>query len=76
MEQETLLQTHCKKLGAMSDRSPVALPEIAGKGIKFNWGFSKITYRAKSLSQKRNKTKFHELVHEVLSNAVLTLSVS
>ena len=75
LHQETLLQIHCKKLGTLSNRLPIAHPKIAGEGIKFNWGFSKITYGAKPLSKKCNKTKFHELVHKVLGSAVLTLTV-
>ena len=47
MEQETLLQIHCKKLGAMSNKSPIAQPEIAIVGIKFDLGVSKIPYKAK-----------------------------
>ena len=73
MEQETLLQIYCRKLGVMSDRSPVAHCEIAGEDIEFDWGFTKLTYRAKTLSEKRNKQTFHKLVHKVLSSEVLTL---
>lgn len=75
LHQETLLQIHCRELGTLSNRSPIAHPKIAGKCIEFNWSFSKITYRAKLLSEKRNKTKFHELLQEVLGSVVLTLTV-
>lgn len=47
MEQETLLQIHCKELGAMSDRISVVHCKIDGECIKFNWGYLKINYRAK-----------------------------
>ena len=75
LQQETLLQIHCRKLGVSSDRSPVAHPEIAGEGIEFNWGHSKLIYRAKPLTEKRNKSQFHDLVKQVLSSDVLTLDV-
>ena len=70
LQEETLLHIHFRELGTMSNRSPVAHPKIAGKGIEFNWGFSKITYRAKPLSKKLNKTKFHELVYGVLQEVL------
>ena len=59
----------------MSDCTPVAHCKIAGEGIEFDWGFSKLAYRAKPISLKRNKTKFHSLVDSVLSDKVLTISV-
>ena len=49
--------------------------EIAGEGIEFDWGFSKMAYRSKQIEQKRNKSKFHELVHSVLGSSVLSLLV-
>ena len=73
LQQETLLQIHCRKLGTMSDRTPVAHPDIASKCIEFDWMYSKIIYRVKPLSDKQNKLKFHELVKEVLGRDVLTL---
>ena len=75
MEQPTMLQYYCEKLGIKTDRSPVAHCEIAGEGIEFNWGYSKLNYRAQPLSLKQNKSKFHSLVESVLSSKVLTLSV-
>ena len=75
LEQETLLQVYCRKLGAKSDHTPVAHCEVAGEGIEFDWGYSKTVYRSKPLSEKRNKSQFHSLVDSVLSNDVLTLSV-
>ena len=75
LEQKTLLQHHCEQLGVLSDRSPVAHCDIAGKGIEFNWGFSKMNYRSKPIEMKRNKTKFHELVMSVLGKDILTMAV-
>ena len=53
IHQETLLQIYCSKLGVLSDRSPIAHCEIAGDGIEFDWGFSKIIYRSKPLDEKK-----------------------
>ena len=75
LEQKTLLQHHCKKLSVFSDQSPVAHCEIAGEGIEFDWGFSKMSYCSKPIEMKRNKTKFHKLVMSVLSRDVLTVAV-
>ena len=75
MHEQTMLQHYCAKLGIRSDRTPVAHCKIAGEGIEFDWEFSKLTYRAKPISLKRNKSKFHSLVNSVLSREVLTLAV-
>ena len=75
MNQQTMLQYYCNKLGIMSDQTPVVHCKIAGEGIEFDWGFSKLAYRAKPISLKRNKTKFYSLVESVLSDKVLTISV-
>ena len=75
LNQETLLQFYCKHIGVKTDRSPVAHPEIAGEGIEFDWGCSKLSYQAQPLSAKQNKTKFHELVNTVLGETILSLSL-
>ena len=75
MHEQTMLQHYCNKLGIKSDRTPVAHCKIAGEGIEFDWGFSKLNYRAKPITLKRNKSKFHTLVHSVLGKEVLTLEV-
>ena len=75
MNQKTMLQYYCEKLGILSDRTPVAHCEIAGEGIEFNWGCAKLTYRGKPIGLKQNKNKFHTLVESVLSNKVLTISI-
>ena len=66
MRQETLLQTFIMKLGQKSDRTPIVHCEIAGEGIEFNWGHSKIIYRSRPIEQKRNKNKFQDLVQSVV----------
>ena len=75
LQQETLLQVYCNKLGVKADRTPVAHCEIAGEGIEYDWGHSKIVYRSRPLSEKCSKSKFIALVNEVLRDTVLTLSV-
>ena len=75
IHEQTMLQYYCEKLGIKSDRTLVVHCKIAGEGIKFDWGFSKFTYRAKPISLKCNKNKFHILVDSVLSSEVLTPAV-
>lgn len=59
MHEKTMLQHYCEELGIRSNRTPKAHCEIAGEGIEFDWGFSKLTYCTKPIALKRNKTKFH-----------------
>ena len=73
LEQETLLQYYSKKLGVQSDRTPISHPEVAGEGIEFDWGASKLNYRSRPLCEKRSKEKFHKLVSHALSKAVLSV---
>ena len=43
----TLLQHHAKILGVILERSPKCHPELAGEGIEYAWGLSKLmTLRA------------------------------
>ena len=75
MNQKTMLQHYCKKLGVRTDRTPVAHCKIAGKGIEFDWGYLKITYCSCPISLKHSKSKFHSLVDSVLSSQTLTISI-
>lgn len=76
MEQDTLLQIHCKKVDKMSDRTSVTHCKIgADKAIEFDWGYLKITCRTKPPPEECNKTMFHDLMYEVLSLDILTLAV-
>ena len=74
LEQETLLQYYCKKLGVESDRSPKCHPEIAGEGIEFDWGCAKVHYRSQPIARKRTKDNFNSLVDESLGLSVLSIS--
>ena len=71
LHQETLLKTYWRKLGAKSNRKPVAHCD----SIEFGWCFSKIIYRYKSLEDKKNKNKFYGIVRSVLIKYILTLLV-
>ena len=44
LEQETLVHHFVKELGVESDRSPIYHPEIAGEGIEYDLGCSKLNY--------------------------------
>jgi hypothetical protein len=58
----TLLQYHGKKLGVTIDRTPKCHPEMAGEGIEYAWALAKLFYRGQSISEKRTKDKFRNLV--------------
>ena len=64
MNEITLLQHHGIKMGVIIDRSPKCHPELAGKGIEYDWGLSKLHYRRNPQKYKRSKEKFHSLVEE------------
>lgn len=65
VSEETLLQYHAKRIGVAVDHSPKAHPEVAGEGIEYGWGFSKIIYRRHPLEEKKKKEKFRQLVKSV-----------
>ena len=50
------------------DWTPKCHCEIAGEGIEYNWGFSKLTYRRAPIRLKHNKESFFKLVHDCLDN--------
>ena len=72
-EQETLLQYHARLLGCEVVRTPKCHPEIAGEGIEYDWGGSKLWYRSVSLQSKKRKKDFLNLVDRSLSKEVLSL---
>ena len=72
-EQETLLQYHARLLGCEVVRTPKCHPEIAGEGIEYDWGGSKLWYRSVSLQSKKRKKDFLDLVDRSLSKEVLSL---
>ena len=73
-EEITLLQFHGQQMGVIIDRTPKCHPEIAGEGIEYAWGISKLIYRRAPMIKKRNKEKFVELVREC-TNPVSSLSI-
>ena len=46
------------------DQSPKCHPEIAGEGIEYCWGLSKLWYCNASIDCKKTKEKFWKLVRE------------
>ena len=44
-EEIALLQFHREQMGVKVDRTPKCHPEIAGEGIEYAWGISKLVYR-------------------------------
>ena len=75
VSEETLLQYHAKKIGASVDHSPKAHPELAGEGVEYDWGFSKLDYRRQPLELKRDKKKFRALVKRCISRANITIEL-
>jgi len=71
--EKTLLHYHGEKLGCIIYNSPKCTPEVAGEGIEYDWGVSKIWYRIQDTELKRNKTKFKELVLKAIGDEVLSL---
>jgi len=64
VNEKTLLQHHTEELGVSILRSPKCRPEVASKGIKYDWVFSKNPYRQKPLRMKRGKESFRALVDD------------
>ncbi len=44
-EEESILQSMGRKLGVLVDHTPKCHCELAGEGIEYAWGCSKIYYR-------------------------------
>ena len=72
IREETLLQCHGKAMGMIVDHSPIAHPEVAGEGVEYDWGFSKLFYRRHPLAVKRSKEKFRDLVRKCISRETIT----
>ena len=72
VSEETLLQYHAQKIGAVVDHSPKAHPELAGEGVEYDWRFSKLAYRRHPLERKKKKEKFRELVNHCISRDSIT----
>ena len=62
VNEQSRLQYFANKLGVTVKSSPKYHPEIAGEGIEYCWGLSKGWYRKQSLSLKKNKQGFYQLV--------------
>ena len=73
VNEKTLLHFHGEKLGCIIYNSPKCTPEIAGEGIEYDWGVSKLYYKAQDIDRKRKRTKFEELVSEATGETVLSL---
>jgi len=66
-----MLQFYARQLGVMIDRTPKCHPEVAGEGIEYGWGTSKVWFRRQPLSQKRGKDSFIVLVKSSVTREVL-----
>ena len=71
--EKTLLHYHGEKLGCIIFNSPKCTPEVAGEGIEYDWGVSKLWYRTQDFKLKKNKAEFRKLVLRAVGNKVLSL---
>lgn len=71
--EKTLLHHHGEALGCIIFNSPKCTPEIAGEGIEYDWGVSKLYYKAQDVERKRKRTNFNDLVFEAIGERVLSL---
>ena len=71
--EKTLLHYHGEALGCIIFNSPKCTPEVAGEGIEYDWGVSKLYYKAQDVDRKRKRTNFEELVAEATGERVLSL---
>ena len=62
-------------MGVSIDHSPIAHPELAGEGIEYDWGFSKLLYCRHPLADKKKKEKFRELVRKCISRESITIEM-
>jgi hypothetical protein len=75
IEEETLLQCHGRSPGVKIERTPKCHPEIAGEGVKCDWGCSKGVCRHLPISEKRLKSKLRESVWKCIDrDEVLTVA--
>jgi hypothetical protein len=71
-EEETMLQSMGRKMGALIDRTPKCHPELAGEGIEYSWGCAKNYYQRLPLEENRKKEKFLGSVRKSMSKEVLS----
>ena len=71
-EEESLLQSKGRLLGAIIDRTPKCHCELAGEGIEYSWGCAKNHFRQQPLRVKRTKENFRTTVKMCLSRNVLS----
>jgi len=72
IEEESLLQSMGRQMGATIDRTPKCHPELAGEGIEYSWACSKNKYRLLPLGERRSRDRFKECVRTCLSPDILT----
>ena len=73
-EEESMLQTNLKKMGAYCWHSPKFHCELAGEGIEYSWGNAKMKYRRLRVKDRNTVSKFHQRVIQCLSRDHLDLN--
>lgn len=74
--EKSLLHYHGEQLGCIIFNSPKCTPEVAGEGIEYDWGVSKLWYRLQDFKLKKSKTSFKELVKKAIGTEVLSLRMA
>ena len=71
-EEMTALQHVGSELGISVVITPKFHAKLAGEGIEYSWGVTKLVYRHKPLQSKRSKESFKGLVQQCTSRDILT----
>ena len=74
--EKTLLHYHGEQLGCIIFNSPKCTPEVAGEGIEYDWGVSKLWYRVQDFKLKKSRTSFKALVKNAIGSKVLSLRMA
>ncbi len=71
-EEEALLQSKGRLLGANIDKTPKYHCKLAREGIEYSWGRAKNFFHQQPLKDKRKKENFRNTVRHCISEKVLT----
>jgi hypothetical protein len=74
--EKSLLHYHGEKLGCIVFNSPKCTPEVAGEGVEYDWGVSKLWYRTQDIALKKKRSAFRQLVLRAISKEVLSLRMT
>jgi hypothetical protein len=67
IEEESLLQSNGRKMGAVIDRMLKCHCELAGEGVEYSWACSKMCFRRNQSDSEKSKELFKATVGECIS---------